>query len=137
MFAVAISLESILYLLFGYKWLVPTFNMPFVFGALLGLAIACHWLSGLVPETKGWAYIVHRRAAYGVAALFLPLLALIVLQSSVGLFARTVALIFLIIDGWIGYLYLRRPKMQDNFLIYEVVYIASMPLVMLAITYIR
>ncbi len=67
LFATAVTIETVLYTFFAFKWFIPTFGMSRLFEILMILLLVGHLLTGLVPETKGLAGRVHWFVSYSVA----------------------------------------------------------------------
>lgn len=137
LFAGAITLESVLYLLFAFKWFIPTFNMPTIFSVLIFVTALGHFISGMVPETKGLVRKVHRLAAYGVAWLFIPSLLIIATTNTIAVPARLLGAACAVGAGYMWYLYFTKPKTHERFLLYQTIYIATLPVTLITATYVR
>ena len=135
LFAVAITVETTCYSLFLFRWFIPYFGMSPFFQFLVVLTLVGHLVSGLVPETTGWKERTHWLAAYGVAWLFMPITLLLVTQSTISTPARIVALAALITQVTLFLQLKFRPKIRERFLIYQALYILTLPLVLVAATY--
>ncbi len=136
LFALAVSIETICWLLFIYKWFAPTFHMGLVFKILFGSIAFGHFISGVVPETKGWAYKTHRWAAYIVAWLFLPAFFILAATPNLSTDVRLLSVFFIGFLCWLWYMY-TKPKTHESFLIFQAMYIATLPITLIVATYLR
>lgn len=136
LFTVAVTIESLLYLLFAFKWFIPYYGMPFIFAALISLTAAGHLIAGWIPETKGLSRTIHRYASYWSVALFIPEFFIIVLTERIAPFVRLVAGIYLIIIIWAWYMFLFRLNKKED-IVNQALYISSLPIVLILSAYIR
>ena len=82
-----------LLLLYIFKWFIPTFNPPVLFGFFLILASVSQYGCVLVPETGGRKTFIHQMLAFLAADCLLPATFLISLTPAVSSAGRVVAVI--------------------------------------------
>jgi hypothetical protein len=136
LFAIAVTIETVLYLLFAFKWFIPYYGMPFIFGVLISLTAIGHLIAGLIPETKGLSRQIHRKASYWSVALFIPEFLIICLTPTIAIFVRLVAGIFLAIIVYAWYLFLFKLNRKEDIL-NQALYIMTLPIVLILAAYIR
>jgi hypothetical protein len=88
LFAIVLAGCGLIFYFWLVKWFTPHINPSQPFETLLALAIGCQVITALAPDTQGLSRTVHRWAAYTMAVLYLPLVALIVIASSISSLAR-------------------------------------------------
>ncbi|HEX3082017.1 MAG TPA: hypothetical protein VHQ86_02080 [Candidatus Saccharimonadia bacterium] len=89
-FAAVLTVSAGLLYWFMLGWFVPRFALGPGFVGLLSVTVAGLLVAAWVPDTTGWLRRLHRWCAYGMAVLFMPLVALIVASPNVGAVARYV-----------------------------------------------
>ena len=137
LFAMAVTLETALYMLFAFKWFIPNFGMPFVFGLLIAPIAGLHFIAGIIPETKGLSKWIHRKASYLCVVLFIPAFFIIATTHTISPLARILAGGY---DIWIlalWYVYITQPDKRQEDLVYQSIYISSLPITLIAATYLR
>lgn len=82
-----------LLLLYIFKWFIPTFQPPALFGVFIILSTVSHFACTLVPETGGRKTTIHQMLAYLGADCLLPATFLITLTPSISFAGRIVAAI--------------------------------------------
>jgi len=82
-----------LLLLYIFKWFIPTFNPPALFGPLLILASVSQYGCVLAPETSGRKTFIHQMLAFLAADCLLPATVLIALTPVVSSVGRVVAML--------------------------------------------
>lgn len=136
-FGVAVTLETTFYLVFAFKWFIPNFGMPFIFGLLVSLIAAGHFIAGIIPETKGLSKWIHRKLSYVSVILFLPVFLIIVITYTIPLFARVLAAVYIIVELVLWYVYLNQPIRHKEDIVGQAIFISSLPIVLIAATYLR
>ncbi len=136
LFAVLVILETILYLLFLFKWFIPYYGMPYVFGVLVILTLGGHFVAGIIPETRGLSKTIHRWASYWSVALFVPELIIIGMTPSISPIVRTIALVFSVVLIWAWYMFLFKYNRREDIL-NQALYISSLPVVLILSAYVR
>lgn len=134
---VVLSIIGPLFYLWILKYLVEPLELGSVFVAIMGLAIALQFATGLVPDVPGWKRKVHRFTAYGMAALFFPLAVMLTLHSGISTIAFVVGIgsVGYMVLGW--FLFNFVPKSRENYLIFQSLYIIVFQLQILAVAYTR
>lgn len=136
-FGVAITIESTWYALFLHKWFSPTFNMPAIYTAIVSMAILLHLTAGLVPETGVVKTRIHRFVSYASVWLFIPSLFIMLAQPTISTAAKAVILLCLgYIFGCIALVTIK-PKLRDHMLIIQSIFILTLPVSLIATTYLR
>jgi hypothetical protein len=128
-----------LLLLFIFKWFIPTFNPPLVFGYLIVLAAAAQFACTLVPETGGRKTTAHQMLAYLAADCLFPSTFMIVLLTTASNVARIVAVVSSLamacIIGIMVWAYFKNHGRHRYLLILQSVYFASFFITLLITTY--
>lgn len=105
-------------------YVVPKLGLGQGFVWLLMGAIALQVIAGFVPDdARTWRSKVHRVAAYGEAALFVPMSVLITGSSDIsriGVIAGMVALGYFLVSLL---LYFFVPKARDHYIIFQALFI--------------
>ena len=136
LFAVLVILETTLYLLFLFKWFIPYYGMSFLFGVLVILTSVGHYITGIIPETRGLSRAIHRRASYWSVALFVPELIIISTTLSISAIVRTIAFALSVALIYAWYLFLFRLNRREDILD-QALYISTLPIVLILAAYIR
>lgn len=87
--AVLIGLGIVFYV-WLLVWFCPHLQLGTVFKIILTMAVACQIVTALAPDTRGLSRLIHRHAAYAMATLYLPLLALILAAPHISLPAQII-----------------------------------------------
>lgn len=128
-----------LLLIYIFKWFIPTFNPPAVFGYLIIVASVTHFACTLVPETGGRKTFIHQMLAYTSADCLLPATILVALTPSVSSFGRVVAAISGLIMTGIVAIFVKayaKDKGEHNYLlILQASYFTLFFLTLLVATY--
>lgn len=135
LFAIAVSLETILYAFFLYGWFIPKYSLPILFSILAALTLIGHLISGLVPETKGWARKIHYNVALGVVWLFIPTTWIIALSEKIPTAGRIAALLAVLTMVILWIILFTVKSSRKNSLIFQSLYIATLPVVLIICTY--
>ena len=136
-FAIAITLETTFYLLFAYKWFIPHFDMPFIFGLLIALIAAGHFTAGIIPETRGISKWIHRKASYSSVVLFLPAFLIIATTHTIPEAARLLAMAYIVLELILWYVYLNQSVRHKEDILGQAIFISSLPIILIAATYLR
>lgn len=123
-----------MFLLFIFKWFIPEFNMPFVFGVVVSLCVASQALAVIFPEI-GRFVAFHRYSAFSMALLMLPIVALIGLNASFSPVVRAVASVALVYQLIVVALLLPNRGYHKNVLLLQTTYVAAAHIVILGAAY--
>lgn len=130
-----------LLLLYIYKWFIPTFNPPALFGFFIIVASISHFACTLVPETGGYKTFVHQMLAYLSADCLLPATFIIMLTPAVSLAGKIAAgmssIIMLIIVAVFVKAYVKDHGQHKYLLALQGSYFALFFITLLVATYAR
>jgi len=124
-----------LLMLFFSAWLVPEKNLPASFLWFAWVAIAFQIVCTWVPEEGGTKTIVHRILTGISGIALLPLVAIISISPGISTFARTVAIIALLVMTALLGIALRNQKQYKRALLLQIGYYAAFFLAIVAATY--
>lgn len=116
-------------------WFCPHLQLGLPFKIILTIAIACQLVTAASPDTAGLSRTIHRIAAYTMAALYLPLTALILAAPRISVAAR-------VLDSLAG-LYMLATfvavvllgKAKTRYLLFQALYIVAFQCVILIAAY--
>jgi hypothetical protein len=110
-------------------------HLGILFDLLITFTIACQIVTALAPDTQGISRKVHRYAAYTMAVLYLPLVALVITAPGISLPAR-------IIDAFAGVYMLTTfiiiailGKAKSRYLLFQALYVMVFQIAILAAAY--
>ena len=145
---VAISRYSILYYVILFSiflplvavfligWFMPTFHLPSVFGALVVLSALTQFACTLIPETGGWKTRHHRLLAATSAFFLVPMLLIILVQSTVSLPGKVITFISLLIMTTIIYFLARGKGEHSHILLLQAGYFVAFFVPIVFISYV-
>ena len=136
-FGLSLIISIILFLLFTFKWLIPTLQLPILFNVVVWLVAAGFIYGAVVPDTKGWMHHTHEWAAWTSAWLMMVLVAIIGLSSKLTTFNKVLSFGLLIVMFGLWLLTVIMKKSRDKFLINQTAYLICFQLVILQVTYLR
>ncbi len=136
-FGVISLLVAPLLLVFFIKWFTPTFHFGWVFNVLIAVIWFLYFVAGVVPDTKGLAHKIHRRAALAASMLLVPAMVIMVANNHIGTFARVFMIFGLLIMLVTGAELRKNNYTSDKFLIYQAVYFLSFDISIIIATYVR
>lgn len=129
-----VTVETVLYALFLYRWFIPTFNMPGIFAWLITLALITHLATFIFPSTSGRVKKMHWWASYLTALLFIPIAFLLVAQSSLPTVGRLAVVTSLLIMVGISLGLFMTSTLRKQKLIVHCAYIFSLQLAVVFIS---
>jgi hypothetical protein len=120
---------------FFYGWFIPTFQLPILFGILLGVSLLFQYIVTLTPEIGGWKTTYHRVLSF-ISAALLPLLLVMILvsekvDSGSKLIAGVSIVVMLIIIGIVT----RNRGKQRDLLLLQSIYYAAFFTTIVSVTY--
>jgi hypothetical protein len=130
-FGAAMFVIGVLFYWWLHQWLGPHLRLTSAFTVLLDLTILCQVAIGLFPDRPGWMQHVHRLAAYGMAVLFMPLAAVIVVSSELLTLVQVVCTVFLLYMLISFTLIAVLRKNRNRYLLFQVSYIVAFDLIIL------
>lgn len=129
------ALTMPMFYLFMTRWFVPTFNLPVLFTRVLAVGVFMQMVAVTVPETKGVKVFIHRNSAFLMSLLLMPLLIIVITSSDVGVIARSVSIIALMIQVTIATITIPKNGYHKNVLFLQATYIAVFHIAIIAAVY--
>ena len=133
-FGVSLTLTGAMLYAFMLVWFIPRYSLGVVFTGLICAAILGQMIAAWVPDVPGIKRIIHRVAAYGMAATFIPMTLVIVSSGHIPMAARVVgslALGYMIVSLSL----LAFGKLKAHYLILQVLYVLLFQLLLLSAAY--
>jgi hypothetical protein len=132
---IVVTIETALYALYLYYWLIPTFGMPALFTCLITVALITHLATFVFPSTQGRVKRMHWLVSYITALLFIPSALLLIAQSSIPLAGRLAVVTALITMIGISVGLYATPLFRRHILIVHCAYIFSLQLAVVLISF--
>lgn len=122
-FAVTMTLGILLFGIFSLGWFAPHFDMPWIFTAVLALALILELATTWVPLTRGWKFTAHQIASYGTALLIPVLLTFITLSDEVSKPAAYLCAACTVLILTFIFLFLFVRSQRKYYLAYQTIYV--------------
>ena len=120
-----------IFILFSFKWLIPTYNLHLMCKILVSLCAGLELITAWVPDSSGIKHLIHHYASY-TAALLLPLIVLLILLSSrTTNFTKIVSFIAIVKMISIIFLLQYGKKARQKHLLYQCLYFACFHVVII------
>lgn len=136
LFGISLTLSMVLMLLYGYGWLIPAYGLGIFFAVLYGVILINLLILGWVPLSEGRRGTVHNVAAYGMAWLFIPVVAILAITSG-WVAVRILGLLFVLFAFSLVGLYFFSRSARRNFFLWQSTYFISFLVFLLTATYIH
>jgi hypothetical protein len=136
-FVSALLMVSVAFAVFGYAWLIPTFDLSQLFSTMYGLALACQFAIAIVPDKLGWQRMVHRPLAYGMGGLMAILLFMLANTSTVSMSARIICGVVVLFALGCMITYFVAPQWRKKFLYFQSGGLVAFDIAILAIIFWR
>lgn len=122
-----------------YIWLITWFThairLPWPFLVLVSLAFLGQVVAGIVPDIAGFERRVHRIAAYGMAALFLPISFMILRTAHLPRLAYALGIICFNYLCAACFMYFFVKRARSHYLVFQVLYILAFQSIILLAAY--
>jgi hypothetical protein len=117
-----ISLALLLFTLFVFKWLIPTYHLRGQFSVLAAITIVAEFVTVETPDNGGWKSKIHNPCAFGVALLLPVLLFMLTTSSSLDIAVRTISGLAFVGMLIMLVLFVLKPKTHEKYLVYQSLY---------------